>query len=686
MPGLPLVETPAGRGVLSLLEVARDDLSRTALIDALSVAPIRSELPAEDGRRARVRLGTWDRHSRAAGITHGIARWRQGIRALCDDRRASLEAAERDGVERPWLADEVVEAEELLSVVEALWARLAELVPLAPAAEFLARLRAIVADYLHPEATGMAEVLAEVERLGTVNAVGGTFSLAGFSAALRVNLEAASLREGRAGEGVLVADHRLAGGLRFARTVLCGGAEGLLPAGPGLDALVPDSAWAALRARHPLIEDASLRITRSREAAERAIASAPGVVITCPLYEAGGAHEHYPSPLTVAAARRRDATVTTATALRARPAAEWLARPPSPLAAHLRGPAVNPWEVGLRAAVRRVRDGVPAGADDHLARPLEMLGARAGAELTAWDGNLAALGDPAWLRLPERVSPTRLEAYGACGFRFLLASLLRVRVPEEPSDPENIDPLTRGNLMHETLEAFFREQRERGRPAMGEAWTGEDEVRVLELFEGRLQVARDRGLTGLPVFSRQDERALRADLRRFLVEDTAFRRRTGAIPHAFERHIDVEGPAGQRFRGYIDRVEPGAARTGHVDRQLQDRAQARRRRVAALGRHQAAAAGVPARRARGRAGDGALLVHQRPRGLRAGGVHRHAGHARGVRAGDRGRGGRCRRGVVPRGARPVQRALGRVRELRSLRLHAHLHPGARRRLRAQGGQ
>ena len=130
-----------------------------------------------------------------------------------------------------------------------------------------------------------------------------------------------------------------------------------------------------------------------------------------------------------------------------------------------------------------------------------------------------------------------------------------MRVPEEPSDPENIDPLTRGNLMHETLEAFFREQRERGRPAMGEAWTGEDEVRVLELFEGRLQVARDRGLTGLPVFSRQDERALRADLRRFLVEDTAFRRRTGAIPHAFERHIDVEGPAGQRFRGYIDRVD-----------------------------------------------------------------------------------------------------------------------------------
>ncbi len=440
-------------------------------------------------------------------------------------------------------------------MVEELWSRLAALVPDAPAAAFLGRLRAVVADYLDPAATGMAEVLAEVERLGTVDAVGGTFSLARFATALRVNLEAAALREGRAGEGVLVADHRAAGGLVFARTILCGAAEGLLPAGAGMDALVPDAAWAALRRAHPHIDDAARRIARSREAAAHAVASAPSLVLTAPLYEAAGAHEHYPSPVAVAAARRRDPAVTTATELRRLPASTWLARPPSPLAAHLRGPAVDAWEVGLRGAVRRVHDGAAGGGADPLERPLRMLRGRAGETLSEWDGNLAALGDPAWLRLPDVVSPTRLEHYGACGFRFLMASLLRLRVPEEPRDPENIDPLVRGNLMHETLEAFFREQQAAGRPGVGEAWTSADGARALAIFEERLEAARLRGLTGLPVFSRQDARALRADLAEFLVQDSAFRRDTGAVPHAFEERIRVEGPGGQGFVGYIDRVD-----------------------------------------------------------------------------------------------------------------------------------
>ncbi len=266
MPGLPLVETAAGRGVLELLDVVREDLSRTALIDTLSVAPMRRELPAADGDLARLRLGRWDRLSRAAGVTHGIGALAPGYRARCATtagRRWSPPA--RDGIDRDWLGDEIVEAEELLAVVEALWARLAELVPDAPAADFLARFRAVVADYLDPGATGMAEVLAEVERLGTVDAVGGSFSLARFASALRVNLEAAALREGRAGEGVLVADHRIAGGLRFARTdrLRRGGGPAARRARAS-DSLVPDSAWAALRRAPPA--------HRGRGAARRALA------------------------------------------------------------------------------------------------------------------------------------------------------------------------------------------------------------------------------------------------------------------------------------------------------------------------------------------------------------------------------------------------------------------------------
>jgi ATP-dependent helicase/nuclease subunit B len=559
MPGLPLVETPAGRGVLALLEVALEDLSRTALIDALSVAPMRRELPA-GAATAPLRLGRWDRHSRAAGVTHGITRWREGIRALAADRAEEIADARREGRDRSWLEDEVAEASELLAVVEALWTRLVELRQERAAADFLRRLGALIATYLEPDAAGMAEVQAEIERLGTIDAVGGTFTLASFHRALRVNLEAASIREGRAGEGVLIADHAAAAGLRFARVVVCGAAEGLLPAGPGPDTLVPDAAWAALRAQgHPLVEDAALRVERRRAAAERAVACGASVVMTCPLYEAAGAHDRYPSPLMLDAARAHDASIVTATALRDHPASRWLARPPSPLAAHLTGPAIDPWEAGLRAAVARVQGGAGAPGADPLARPLAMLRGRRGSTLSAWDGNLAALVAPDWMRIPDVVSPTRLELYGACGFRFLMSSLLRLRVPEEPRDAETIDPITRGNLMHRTLEDFFREQRQQGRPGVREPWTGADEVRAQELLSEHMAAARRRGLTGLPVFTPQAERALRADLRRFLAEDGAFRQSTGAVPLLFEEPMAAVGPGGQEFRGYIDRIDEDPA-------------------------------------------------------------------------------------------------------------------------------
>ena len=457
-------------------------------MDALSVAPVRRELPAGGGTAA-VRLGRWDRISRAAGVTHGRRRWRDGIRTLCDERRRRMEAAARDGIDLSWIQDEVDDAETLLSVVETLADRLSDLHQERAAADFLERFRALVGDYLDMRAAGMDEVLAEIDRLGTIDAVGGTFTLGGFQAALRVNLDAAAIREGRSGDGVLIADHRAAGGLRFERVVLCGAAEGLLPAGPGADTLVEDRAWQALRdGGHPFIDDAARRIARSREAADRAVGAGARVLLTCPLYEGAGAHEHYPSPVALAAARRRDPSIATATELREHTGAAWLTRVRSPLAAQLTGAVLDPWEAGLRAAVARVQAGGAAASPDPIARPLEMLRARAGAALTEFDGNLAAHGG---LGLARRPRGRLADAAGA---------VRRLRLPLPALEParrcgcrtsrttrETIDPLVRGSLVHETLEAFFLEQQQRrAGPRPGEPWTTADDARAQELLTERL--------------------------------------------------------------------------------------------------------------------------------------------------------------------------------------------------------
>ena len=217
----------------------------------------------------------------------------------------------------------------------------------------------------------------------------------------------------------------------------------------------------------------------------------------------------------------------------------------------------------MRAAVERARgEGREGGArripDDPLARQLRMMSARAGASFSEFDGNLTALSGTDWLRVPDPVSPTRLESYGVCGFRFFMSSVLGLRVPDEPRDPETIDPLVRGTIVHGALEDFFRQMQAGGRPAIGESWRPADAEHLLRLLEDRLAAARRRGVGGMAVFARQQERALRADLIDFLDADSRFRAQTGAVPCEFEKRIEVTGPDGQRFVGYVDRIDRDA--------------------------------------------------------------------------------------------------------------------------------
>ena len=192
---------------------------------------------------------------------------------------------------------------------------------------------------------------------------------------------------------MLVADYRVAAGTEFRHVVVCGAFEGSFPAGPGGDTLVDDGEWARLRETHPFIEDASLRISRSRAAATRAIAAAGKGRVTwmAPLFEPGGSREFYASPMMVEAARQLDPSVRSASDLRRAATSGSLRRAPSPLAAGMRGPAVDKGESSLRAAVKSVKAGGRPGPGSRLHAPMALMRARRSREFTAFDGNLAAL-------------------------------------------------------------------------------------------------------------------------------------------------------------------------------------------------------------------------------------------------------------------------------------------------------
>jgi CRISPR/Cas system-associated exonuclease Cas4 (RecB family) len=219
------------------------------------------------------------------------------------------------------------------------------------------------------------------------------------------------------------------------------------------------------------------------------------------------------------------------------------------------GAPADPAELGLRDAVRLAQAGAELAGDDPRVRPLELLRARRGRQFSEWDGNVAAVDGELLFGADRAVSPTSLEAYGTCGYRYFARSVLRLNVVAEPDEREIMDPAERGSVIHRVLERFFREKQAEGRPRPGETWTESDEVRLLQIAGEALERASERGQTGLAVYAQHDFRQILTDLRYFLKADDAQRAATGAVPSEFEIAIPERTVAGVTLRGRVDRID-----------------------------------------------------------------------------------------------------------------------------------
>lgn len=559
LPGVPLSEKPVGRGALMLASLPALDYSRVAVMDFLHVTPLKYELPAEGGV-IRPAAAYWDKLSRDAGIVRGSTNWTRRLRAAIEDAERSLENHQ---IAQDNVRSSAIEASKdgltgLAGWMAVLAARLDSLKNDQPAESFISSFCGVLDDYFDDRAEGFEDLKHEVEQLGTVGAVGGSFSLGSFVDALRANLEAKYVRPAKFGEGVIVADYRQAAGLQFKHVSLCGAFEGALPAGPGPDSLVDDRSWAALRLSHPYIEDVRLRLERSEQGVARAVASAGSgrLVWSSPVSESGGTRDRYPSPHMVAAARTLDPQLATASKLRTAATIEGvLRRGTSPMALYLRGAAVDQSEAAVRQAISLWRAGGGPAQGHRAARAVGMLRARRSARFTEFDGNLSGLQGAQLLELQRVQSPTSLERYATCGFQYLCGSVLRIKEIEEPAERQMMDAAERGTLIHKVLERFFKDQMDAGRPALNEPWTEADSETMLQIADEELRKAEERGITGLDVYAEHEARTIRADLVRFLEEDTAFRRAYGTVPVGLEQDIPESEVGAVRMRGRVDRID-----------------------------------------------------------------------------------------------------------------------------------
>jgi ATP-dependent helicase/nuclease subunit B len=129
-------------------------------------------------------------------------------------------------------------------------------------------------------------------------------------------------------------------------------------------------------------------------------------------------------------------------------------------------------------------------------------------------------------------SPTALQAYAACPYRFLLYAIHRLSPRDEPEPIDEMDPLQRGSLVHEIQFRFFRAMQARGAlpvtpSTLDSALAELDRVvaevaeHYRELFAPAIARVWDDGIA-----------AVRADLRRWV--QLAAADRSGWIPWRFE--------------------------------------------------------------------------------------------------------------------------------------------------------
>jgi ATP-dependent helicase/nuclease subunit B len=567
-----LAQTLAGRALLGLLRLRDDDFRRDEVMDWLSAAPVLGE------DKRQVPSHRWDLISRSAGVVKGADQWRhrlgRHLRSLEQQRRALEQMDEEDESKLRRFDNDIGHVEHLARFIEELVQRAR---PRSHTSweEFAAWGRGLLDRYLGGEAHGASWPEEEIDARRAVDQALDALSTLGevrqrideqtFIRALERELEAPAERVGRFGDGVFIGRIADATGADFDLVFVVGMSEGVLPSRSRDDPLLPDRERAAAD---------GLPMRAQRHVEERrdylaALASARERILIYPRADLRGQRGKLPARWVLEAASRLERRRVFSAELETLPARPWFSAVAS-FEAALRegGEPSSGQEYDLRSMLRWQNNGRRA-TDHYLVRATAELVAgisaeidRAGVALTRWDGRVAA--DPALAPSDKQpVSPTALQNWAACPFRYFLSKLLHVAETEKPEDTLTLTPLERGNLIHNALERFVRDAATRSSP--DDPWTEAERAQLIAVGEQLCGDAELAGLTGRPILWRLERERILRDLGSFLDHDEELRAKYGVVPVDVEMSFGmedgdpaVEFSAGGRklaFRGRIDRVD-----------------------------------------------------------------------------------------------------------------------------------
>ncbi len=544
--GRPLATTALARLLLRFLALGDDDYARPAMLGILCRDPT-GERSAE-----------WEAVSRAAGIVSGAGEWTERLTAYAEAGRADGGARARTRADER--GEAAARAIELGTAAGALIADHQRGTGLTSWSDLAAWLTTAVEDHLatdaqraswpEPESAAAAQVVALVQRLATLDAIEPAASFPAFRRTIELELTERRMRHGRVGEGVLVGPFSAAVGVELELAVLVGMAEGVVPATPTDDSVVPDHERASVG------EALLRRVDRARQQRRDflvALAEARQTVLVRPRSDLRRTLELPPSRWIPADATAEDIdSFVAGVATTPMPATgqDWALRQ---LLRAGDAPAS-----GLSSADPRLG----RLADPPLQRGAALVEARHSRAFTRFDGNLTHLDMPS--PLGQAQSATRLEAWAICPHAYLMQHLLHVTPVEEPETIEEVSALRSGSLYHEILERFVAGHLDR---PTGHPWTPSSHTQIQALADQVFAEAEADGGIGRPINWSRYQARVRRELDEFLRRDGTRMATEGSTPVATELPfglsddgrpalpIDLGDQRHVVMRGVIDRID-----------------------------------------------------------------------------------------------------------------------------------
>jgi CRISPR/Cas system-associated exonuclease Cas4 (RecB family) len=483
---------PAGRAFLALLACASEGCSASRFAEYLSLgqmpplAPDGSPqpgppqwIPADDeilgtfeapstpilpdGPPLDVPIG-WEKLLVDAAVIGGRNRWARRLRGLRAEFETQLRGLEKeDDSHRTHIGHRIQQLERLEHFALPLIDALGSLPPSDKWGGWLDRLTDLAHIALrHPES--VLSVLSELEPMRDV----GPASLDEVYDVLSDRLdflrtEPPKRRWGR----VFVGSIEEARGRSFDVVFLPGLAEGLFPRRALEDPLLLDEQRITLAAG---LDTQDQRIARERMLLRSAAAAASRIlVVSYPRMDVAQSRARVPSFYALEVVRAAEGRLPSLREFEKRAARAASTRLDWPAPANPRD-AIDDAEYDLASllAALKLRGAAAVGSarylmqtNESLARSLRTRGRRWRNFWSSADGIVDP--DPATLaalrahRLANRsYSPSSLQHFAACPYRFLLQAVFQFRPRQEPAPLEQMDPLTRGALFHSTQFELFR--------------------------------------------------------------------------------------------------------------------------------------------------------------------------------------------------------------------------------------